>query len=216
MTPGTLMARSWRRWRLAAVVLGLCTAGPVACALGPLSTPHSPAEQASIAQAQATLDGMGGLQAHFVQDGPDGGVASGAAWFETGHLRLQYETPSQRIVVATHGRLIVHDVATDATTRVSLAVNPLGLLLSGPVRLSGEIDVTDIQRSQTALQLSLTRASNPSQGLLTLFFAVRPDGSLLLSGLEAVDAERHRTRFDLQAQRVGQSFDPTLFTPPGS
>ena len=55
-----------------------------------------------------------------------------------------------------------------------------------------------------------------SQGLLTLFFDVRPQGTLLLSGIEAVDAERHRTRFHLYDQKVGQTFDETLFTPPGS
>ena len=187
-----------------------------ACALGPLVTPHSPGEQAGIDQAQSALDTMRGLKARFLQLGPDTGTASGVAWFETGHLRLDYLAPSPRLVVATRGRLTLRDAATDSITRISLSANPLGLLLSGPVRLSGEIDVTDIQRSPTTLQLSLTRASNPAQGLLTLFFAVRPDGSLLLSGLEAVDAERHRTRFHLYDQQIGQSFDPTLFTPPGS
>lgn len=197
-------------------MLGLLSCLLSACALGPRVTPHSASEQAGIAQAQASLDGMRGLKARFMQVGPDNGTATGTAWFETGHLRLEYVSPAPRLVVATHGRLVVHDVATDSTTRLSLAVNPLGLLLSGPVRLSGEIDVTDIQSSPTTLQLSLARASNPAQGLLTLFFAVRPDGSLLLSGLEAVDAERHRTRFHLYDQQVGQLFDQTLFALPGS
>ncbi len=118
--------------------------------------------------------------------------------------------------MATRGRLVVHDEPSDATTRISLAANPLGLLLSGPVRLSGPVTVTDVQRGPATLQLSLTRASNPAQGLLTLFFDDRPDGSLVLSGLEAVDAERHRTRFHLLDQRTGQRFDPSLFAAPGS
>ena len=191
-------------------------AGLAGCALGGPATPRSTVDQASIAQAQATLDGMGGLQARFLQVGPGGETAQGTAWFETGHLRLQYDAPTRRIVVATRGRLVVHDEPSDATTRISLAANPLGLLLSGPVQLSGPIDVTDIQRGPGALQLSLTRASNPAQGLLTLFFDGRPDGSLVLSGLEAVDAERHRTRFHLFDQRTGQRFDPSLFVPPTS
>ncbi len=203
------------RIRQMAMALGL-VAGLGACALGPHATPHSAAEQASIDQAQATLDGMGGLQARFVQVGPGNDTAEGTAWFETGHLRLQYDAPMRRIVVATQGRLVVHDEPSDATTRMSLAANPLGLLLSGPVRLSGPIDVTDIRRGPDTLQVSLARASNPAQGLLTLFFAGRPDGSLVLSGLEAVDAERHRTRFHLLDQRTGQRFDPSLFVPPVS
>ena len=204
------MASTFVRCVLAA---GLLLSG---CALGPPTTPHTLPEQAGIDAAQSALDGMHGLSGRFVQVGPGSDTGAGSAWFETGHLRLQYDTPTRRVVVATHGRLIIHDEATDSTTRISLAANPLGLLLAGPVRLSGEIDVTDIQRSPTALQLSLARASNPAQGLLTLFFDVRPDGSLLLSGLEAVDAEQHRTRFHLYDQRVGQTLDEGLFTPPGS
>ena len=182
------------------------------CAVGPLSTPHTPAEQASIAQAQSTLDDLHGLKTRFVQRGPDGGSASGTAWFEPGHLRLEYLGAQQRLVVAGGGRLVARDAATGAMTRASLSVNPLGLLLAGPIWLGGPIDVTDIQRSATSLQLSLTRASNPAQGLLTLFFEVRPDGSLLLSGLEAVDAERHRTRFRLYDQQLEPGFAPSLFT----
>ena len=115
-------------------------------------------------------------------------------------------------MVAGDGRLLVHDAATEATTRISLSANPLGLLLAGPIRLDGAVDVTDIQRSAASLQLSLTRASNPAQGLLTLYFTVRPDGSLLLSGLEAVDAERQRTRFRLYGEQLGPGFPPSLFT----
>ena len=200
-------ARGRLVWPLLALLSG--------CALGPPSTPHGPAEQASIARAQSALDGLHGLEARFVQLGPGDAAASGTAWFEPGHLRLEYRGSQRRLVVAGDGRLVVLDAATDATTRISLSANPLGLLLAGPIRLGGAIDVTDIQRSATGLQLSLARASNPAQGLLTLFFDVRPDGSLLLSGLEAVDAERHRTRFRLYGQQLGPGFAPSLFSLPG-
>lgn len=186
------------------------------CALGAPTSPHDPAQQAGIDQAQAALDGMHGLRARFEEVGPGQQVGSGTAWFETGHLRLQYDAPSRRLVVATRGRLIVHDDATDATTRISLAANPLGLLLSGPVQLSGEIDVTDIQQNAASLQLSMARASNPAQGLLTLVFQRQASGGLLLSGLEAVDAEQHHTRFQLFDQQTGLTLDPALFIPPGS
>lgn len=204
-----------RRLLPAGLAIGLASTGLGGCALGPLATQHDASGQADIDRAQHALDTMGGLKARFVQTGPGADSAAGVAWFETGHLRLQYQLPSARLVVAARGRLVMLDAATDSTTRISLSANPLGLLLSGPVRLSGAIDVTDIQRGATSLQLSLTRASNPAQGLLTLLFTVRTDGTMLLSGLEAVDAERHRTRFQLDDQQTGQRFDPALFSPPG-
>ncbi|MCQ8277824.1 outer membrane lipoprotein carrier protein LolA [Acetobacteraceae bacterium KSS8] len=208
MTRAVVRLRAW-----AALLLG---AGLAACGLQPPATTHDAADQASIAQAQQALDRMGGLKADFTQIGPGANdVANGVAWFEPGHLRLDYAPPLHRVVVATHGRLTLHDEPSGATTRIALASNPLGLLLAGPVHLSGDIDVTDIQRGADTLQLSLDRASNPAQGLLTLLFVRQRDGALLLSSLEAVDAEHHRTRFDLSDQQTGQHFDPSLFTPPG-
>lgn len=210
------MVGSVRRLMRAALLLGVASAGLAGCALGPPAMPHDAAEQAGIDRAQQALDTMRGLRARFVQTGPGADSAAGVAWFETGHLRLQYDVPSPRLVVVARGRLVMHDDATGSTTRIALAANPLGLLLSGPVRLSGAVDVTDIQSGPSALQLSLTRASNPAQGLLTLLFTTRPDGSLMLSGLEAVDAERHRTRFRLSDQQVGLTLDPALFSLPVS
>jgi len=199
--------------RIGSLALAAFLAG---CALGPHTTVHTPAEQASIQQAQAYFDGLGGFSAQFVQAGPGDQMAQGAVRFETGHLRLDYIAPARRLVVAGDGRLVVKDEATSSLTRASLAANPLGLLLAGPVRLSGAIDVTDVQANADALQLSLDRADNPAQGLLTLFFRIQPNGALLLSGLEAVDAEQHRTRFALSGQQAHQRFDPAIFTLPHS
>jgi outer membrane lipoprotein-sorting protein len=201
-----------RRRTLAGLVAasGLAASLP-GCALTPAHTPHDPAQQAAIARAQRYLDELRGLRARFTQIGPDEAVAGGTAWYDPGHLRLQYDTPARRLLVAGGGRLVLHDEATGAVTRASLAVNPLGLLLSGPVRLSGEIDVTDVREAPGALQLSLARSSNPAQGLLTLLFQSDAAGALLLSGLQAVDAHGHHTRFQLSDQQSGLSFAPSLF-----
>lgn len=184
------------------------------CATVP-SPSLSPQAQSDIARIQASLDALHGLRARFAQVGSDGAVSTGTAWYDPGRLRLQYDTPGRMLVVAAGQHLVAHRDADDATTRVALSGNPLGLLLAHPLRLSGAISVTDIQHGSGTLQASLARTANPAQGLLTLIFADRPAG-LALIGLETVDARRARTRFSLADAQTGLVFDPALFRLPAS
>ena len=175
----------------------------------------SPQDQSDIARIQSYLDALHGLRARFVQVGPDGATSTGTAWYDPGRLRLQYDAPARMLVVASGQHLVAHRDADDATTRIALSGNPLGLLLARPLRLSGAVGVTDIQRGPGILQASLARAANPGQGLLTLIFTDGAPG-LELIGLEAVDAHRARTRFNLIGGQAGLAFDPALFRPPAS
>ena len=176
---------------------------------------RSPRDQSDLARIQSTLDGLHGLRARFVQIAPDGGGSSGIAWYDPGRLRLEYETPSHMVVVASGQHLVAHRDSDDSTTRIALSGNPLGLLLARPLRLSGAISVTDIQRGPGVLQVSLTRTANPAQGLLTLVFSDR-EGDLRLIGLDAVDARRQDTRFHLFDEQTGLVLDPALFKPPAA
>ncbi|WP_243443839.1 LolA family protein [Asaia prunellae] len=92
---------------------------------------------------------------------------------------------------ASGKHLVLNDSQTGAVTRMSLARNPLGLLLHVPVRFTGAIRVTDIHMAPGAAQISLAEADNPSQGLLTLQFIDR-NGTLQLSTVDGVDARGNR------------------------
>ena len=183
-----------------------------------MASPLSPQDRSDVARVQSALDALGGLRARFVQTGPDGATSRGTVWYDPGRLRLAYDPPNSMLVVAAGRHLVAHRDADGSTTRIALSGNPLGLLLARPLRLSGEIRVTDIQRSPGILQVSLARTVNPAQGLLTLIFSDLPgrpgSGSLALVGLEAVDARRNRTRLRLLDAQVNLTLDPDLFKPP--
>ncbi len=184
------------------------------CATGSVS-PLSPQDRSDVARVQSYLDKLRGLRARFMQAGPDAASSTGMVWYDPGQLRLRYDPPSAMLVVAAGQHLVAHRESDDSTTRIALSGNPLGLLLQQPLHLSGEISVTDVQRGPGILQISLARAANPAQGLLTLIFSDQP-ASLTLVGLEAVDAHRNRTRLRLADVQAGLTLDPALFKPPAS
>ena len=172
-------------------------------------------DRADVARIQSYLDTLRGVRARFTQVAPDGGVSTGTVWYDPGRLRLQYDAPARMLVVASGRHLVAHRDSDDSTTRIALSSNPLGLLLARPLRLAGDISVTNVQRGPGILQASLARTSNPAQGLLTLVFSDRA-GALALIGLEAVDARGQRTRFHLTATQAGLDLAPDLFNPPAS
>ena len=183
------------------------------CATVP-STALSPADRAAVSRVQAALAGLHGFRATFIQTGPGQGGGAGTAWYDPGKLRLVYATPQQMVVVAADRQLVARRASDGATTRIALAANPLGLLLAQPLHLTGgAIRVTDAQRTPGILQVSLARADDPAQGLLTLIFHDR-EHRLSLIGLEAVDRDGARTRFHLFDAQSGLTFPPGLFTPP--
>jgi hypothetical protein len=70
------------------------------------------------------------------------------------------------------------------------------MLLSNPVRLSGPVMVSDVQQQRGLVQISLTRADNPSQGLITLRFRDE-QGALSLYDVRILDAQRKLTQIRL-------------------
>ena len=175
----------------------------------------SAADRADIARVQSTLDHLRGFRARFVQTGAAQASGAGTVWYDPGRLRLQYDTPGRMTVVASGADLVAHRDSDDSTTRMALSGNPLGLLLRQPLRLSGAIQVTDVQRRPGILQISLARTANPAQGLLTMIFADDAAG-LRLIGLELEDARHARTRFGLFDTATGLALPPGLFMPPVS
>ncbi len=190
----------------------LALLGAVSACAAPAGPPLSLADQRSVDRVQRWLDGLHGLRARFVQIGAGGGVQQGVALFDPpGRLRLDYAPGDRLTLIANDGHIVVTNAALGSTTRMPASASPLGLLLDGPIRLSGDVRVTDVARAAGALQVSLARADNLTAGLLTLTFNDEPDGSLTLVALEATDAERQRTRFRLFDQQTGLRFAPSLF-----
>ncbi len=189
------------------VVLSACVAG---------QKPLSAYDRTAVERVQSWLDNLHGLRARFLQTWPDNAVSEGVALFDPpGRLRLDYAPNDRMVLVANGGHIVVTDAGNGSVTRLPARSSALGLLLDGRIDLlGGGVRVTDVQQNSGRVQLTLDRADNPGAGQLTLLFDDKLAGGLVLTDLQAVDAERRRTDFRLFDQTTGAPIPPAAFILP--
>jgi len=165
-------------------------------------------DQATIAAAQIYLDQLRAFRAHFTQSGADGD-AEGNVWLSRpGRLRVDYLSPRPKLLLANHGRLLLADQTTSATTTMPVSNTPLDILLADKIDLSGAVTVTSVQRFDATFQLTLMKSNAPSQGRLTLQFAAAP---LTLIGVVVQDSAGHMNTLRLTDMVRDPAIDPTIF-----
>ncbi len=169
----------------------------------------SDADEATLVQVGTYLNNLRTLQGRFLQLGPDGKTTQGTVWLQRpGRMRFQYDKPSPLLLVAGSGVVTFYDSQLGQTTNIPLTQTPLGLLLADTISLTGDVTVTDFQRLQGQLLITLVRTKSPGDGSLTLMLNTDP---LALVGWSVVDAEGRETRLRLSNIQLGGSFNESLF-----
>jgi outer membrane lipoprotein-sorting protein len=184
---------------LLAAALAGCVAAP----------PAAPGDVAALDQVQHYLDGLQRFKAQFTQTGTDG-AAEGYVWLDRpGRLRVAYVRPAPKLLLVNHGRLLLVDQLTGATTNMPVSRTPLDILLAPRIALAGgALRVTAVQQQDDALQVSVVKAAAPGQGLLTLQFARAP---LRLVGVVVQDASGRSNTLALSPLDRGADFSEGLF-----
>ncbi|HTZ69112.1 MAG TPA: outer membrane lipoprotein carrier protein LolA [Acetobacteraceae bacterium] len=185
------------------------------CATKPVAL--SPDDQTAVGQIETYLNDLRDFRAQFVESGTEGNSA-GTVWLDRpGRLRVQYEQPHPKLILANHGRLLLADLVTGATTTMPVANTPLGILLADPIRFAGNATVASVQRFPGELQIGLTRPGAPAQGRLTLQFSTSP---MALIGVVVQDSTGRMLSLRLSDLVRDVAPDPALFqyrpsAPPG-
>lgn len=189
----------------------LAMAGVLASCAGTPSPNFSVLDRRTIQEVAQYLNERPRLQADFDESGTDG-QASGRLWLDRpGRLRVDYLSPSTRVLVANHGRLSMADLSTGASTTLPVASTPLGILLSDTVALSGAVRVTSVRRRSDVLQVSLIDTGSSAGGTLTLDFRETP---LALIGVTVQDRSGRLSDYVLKDVTEPASIDEAKFEPP--
>jgi len=176
--------------------------------VSPLSA-QAQAPAAIVARMEAYLNGLTTLQARFLQIAEAGGTATGTALiWRPGRMRFDYDPPEPTLLVASYGQMMLLDRQLRQPTIVPISSTPLSVLLREPIRLSGEVQVTDVQQEGGFMRATIQRARSPAEGSITLVFATDP---MELRQWLVVDNQARRTRVTLSEIRTGGRFDPELF-----
>lgn len=189
------------------VTLALPLAAAQGAALGAVMTDQ---DIAMLRQVEGYLNSLTSLKAHFLQIGPDGRTSTGTAWLQRpGRMRFEYDKPSQLLLVAGHGQVVVRDNQSDQTSTIPMEQTPLGLLLRDHVTLQGDVTVTSFSHAPGRLQLTAVKTAASGDGSLTLVLGEQP---LSLLGWSVVDAQGRETQLRLTDIVQGGNFDAKLFT----
>ncbi len=167
-------------------------------------------DKTDVAAAEAYLNGFSNLKARFLQITDDGGQAEGTAYLSRpGHLRLQYDPPTQLLLVADGTFLIVEDRRYENPSYIPLDSTPAGVLVRDKIKLiNGDLSITRVQHQPGVIAISLTDSKDSGQGELTLVFAEKP---FQLKQWRIVDAQNQTTTVSLFDVQTGITLDQKLF-----
>ena len=195
-----------RKLCIAQVLVGLLASLAAAASAAPKE-----ADRADIGRAESYLNGITNLRARILQIAPDGSTAEGSLSLQRpGHLRLDYDAPSQIVVFADNNWLVYRDKQLDQTSYVDIDATPAGLLIKPHLSLDGEGQaVTAVGHKPGILEITVVKAADPKQGRITLIFSEAP---FQLRQWQVVDAQGQLTTVSLSDAHTDAKFDPKWFT----
>ena len=160
-------------------------------------------------KVEAYLDGLRTLKATFRQVDGDGRVMRGTFYLSRpGKMRLVYDPPYKQTIMADGNFLIFHNPDLDETTQVPLDSTPAQFILSEHVNFQEEARITDFKQRDGRVFLSMTMASDPDAGAITLVFRADP---LQLEQWTITDPDGRLTRVFLEGIQSPVRIEPSLF-----
>jgi outer membrane lipoprotein-sorting protein len=169
-------------------------------------------DMADVVRVEQYMDGIITLQAKFQQVDPDGKISRGKIYLrKPGRLRVEYDPPVPILVVADGGLLSYYDKELDQLNQVPLRQSPAWFLLRQPMDLSKGVTVSQIDRSQSGLQVHVFQTDEPDAGSVSLIFT---DNPLELTHWTVTDANNQQVSTGLYDVQMGIDLPAELFATP--
>jgi outer membrane lipoprotein-sorting protein len=188
---------------LSGALLSVVFLTPLAHAADPIPANLNPADQADLTRIETYLNELGTMESRFLQFSEQG-VAEGRIFLDRpDHLRIEYSPPVPVLMIASDLVLMFHDTELGQTTYLPVGQTPAGFLLEDKIELSGDVTVTEFERSAQAFRITLVQTEAPDSGTVTLMFE---DNPLRLAKWRVIDAQGARVEIALLEPRFGVSF----------
>jgi outer membrane lipoprotein-sorting protein len=162
-----------------------------------------------VTRVEKYLNSIKTLRADFMQTLNDGSSLTGKiAISRPGRMRLEYDKPSDNLLVADGSFVHVWDGVARTSSSVPLGSSLADLILRENVKLSGDISVKNVTQYPGIIQVTLTQKGNPTAGTITLEF---DDAPLRLKNWRVVDAQGYETRVALSNDKTNVEVPSSFF-----
>lgn len=169
-------------------------------------------DKADIARIEKYLNGITTMRAKFQQVDGAGNIAFGMIYVRRpGFLRVQYDPPSQVILVADSIAVSYYDAELNQLNQAPLGLSPLWFLLRDNVKLGGDVTVTSFRRGPNVFEIGIVQTDEPDAGTVTLVLGDKP---LDLQQWTIVDSKGQEVRVALYNAEFGVELENKLFRTP--
>jgi len=169
-------------------------------------------DKADVARIEEYLNGITTMRAKFQQVDGAGNIAFGMIYVRRpGFLRVQYDPPSQVILVADSIAVSYYDAELNQLNQAPLSLSPLWFLLRDHVKLGGDVTVTQFNRGPNAFEIGIVQTDEPDAGTVTLVLGDKP---LELQQWTIVDSKGQAVRVALYNAEFGGKLENSLFRTP--
>lgn len=169
-------------------------------------------DQADLSQIEAYLNSLSTVEAHFTQLHPVEGTYTGTFYLKRpGRMRIDYDPPAPYLYIADGTWLTFWDKQLEQRSDVPLGSSLADFITRRNIRLSGDVTVTGLQRTDRTIEVTLVQTDDPGAGQLTLVFNRNP---LMLTSWRVVDAQGQTTQVMLRDLQYGMQLPNNLFVVP--
>jgi outer membrane lipoprotein-sorting protein len=169
-------------------------------------------DKADVARIEEYLNGITTMRAKFQQVDGNGQQAYGTIYVRRpGFLRVQYDPPSEVILVADSIAVSYYDAELNQLNQAPLGLSPLWFLLRDHVSLGGDVTVSSFERGPNVFQIGIVQTDEPDAGTVTLVLGDKP---LELQQWTIVDSKGQEVRVGLYNAEFGVTLENKLFRTP--
>lgn len=162
-----------------------------------------------VGQVEAYLNGIGTLQAHFIQTANDGTQKAGTFTLKRpGRLRFEYEGADHDFIVADGTFIHYYDAKLKQDSSALISKSLADFFLRRDLKISGDLKVTHLERQDGLLLLTVMDSKDEGVGTLTLGFTENP---MQLKKWRIVDSQGAKTEIELFDIKTGLSLDNKMF-----
>jgi outer membrane lipoprotein-sorting protein len=172
----------------------------------------SETDKVDVARIEDYLNGLNTVKASFQQYTSSEGLAFGRIYLRRpGRLRVEYDPPSEIVLVADGTLLSYYDSELNHIEQVPLNLSPMWFLLRQNVKLGGDVTVTQFKRTSGNIMIGLVQSDEPDAGSVQLEFGDKP---LELRQWTITDSAGSTVRVGLYDAEFGVPLANELFATP--